>query len=305
MCGYLTVGLANLTVKMGYSHCKLTREVERSATQCGSLAWDISEISNDDSAIHFYTGFPDYTTLLICFNFLGDSVKHLNYWYANRMKQDHVLSNKGAPRALNPLNEFFMVLCRFRLGLLEQDLAHRFGISQSTVSRVCITWINLLFVKFKEVPIWPTREQVDQFMPQCFKENYPSTRCIIDATEIFIQQPSSPAAQQMTFSSYKNHNTLKAIVAITPNGSVCFVSKLFGGCVSDRELAIQCGLLNHLEPGDSLMADRGFMIADLLEPLGVDLNIPPQKLLPQLTESELVETRRIASVRIHVERIIG
>ena len=142
-------------------------------------------------------------------------------------------------------------------------------------------------------------------MPQCFKENYPSTRCIIDATEIFIQQPSSPAAQQMTFSSYKNHNTLKAIVAITPNGSVCFVSKLFGGCVSDRELAIQCGLLNHLEPGDSLMADRVFMIADLLEPLGVDLNIPPQKLLPQLTESELVETRRIASVRIHVERIIG
>ena len=35
------------------------------------------------------------------------------------------------------------------------------------------------------------------------------------------------------------------------------------------------------------------------------VNIPPQKLLPQLTESELVETRRIASVRIHVERIIG
>ena len=52
-----------------------------------------------------------------------------------------------------------------------------------------------------------------------------------------------------------------------------------GDSVSDHELAIQCGLLTNLEPGDSLMADRGFMIADLLEPLGVDLNVPPQKLL--------------------------
>ena len=141
-------------------------------------------------------------------------------------------------------------------------------------------------------------------MPKCFKD-YPATRCIIDATEIFIQQPSSPVAQQLTFSSYKNHNTLKALVGITPSGAVCFVSKLFGGCISDKELTVQCGILKLLERGDSVMADRGFNIADLLAARGVDLNIPPMKLQPQLTEEELVETRRIASVRIHVERSIG
>ena len=46
-------------------------------------------------------------------------------------------------------------------------------------------------------------------MPQLFKDYYPTTRCIIDATELFIQSPSNPQAQ-LTFSSYKNHNTLKA-----------------------------------------------------------------------------------------------
>ncbi len=49
----------------------------------------------------------------------------------------------------------------------------------------------------------------------------------------------------------------------------------------------------------------GFMIADLLAARGVELNIPLNKILPQLTESELVETRGIAPVRIHVERAIG
>ena len=40
---------------------------------------------------------------------------------------------------------FFLVLIRLRLGLMEQDLADRFEISQSTVSRIIITWINFLF----------------------------------------------------------------------------------------------------------------------------------------------------------------
>lgn len=49
------------------------------------------------------------------------------------------------------------------------------------------------------------------------------------------------------------------------------------------------------------MADKGFNIANVLE-LGVSLNIPPRKNSAQFDEVELVETRRIASLRIHVER---
>ena len=49
------------------------------------------------------------------------------------------------------------------------------------------------------------------------------------------------------------------------------------------------------------MADKGFTIADLLITRGVTLNIPPIKTEDQLTERELVQTRRIACLRIHVE----
>ena len=55
----------------------------------------------------------------------------------------------------------------------------------------------------------------------------------VDATEISIEKPNNPETQQVTFSSYKNSNTLKALV---PNGSISFVSTLNGDSISDEEL---------------------------------------------------------------------
>lgn len=51
------------------------------------------------------------------------------------------------------------------------------------------------------------------------------------------------------------------------------------------------------------MADRGFNIQEILAFKGVEVNVPPfMNESGQFNESELLETRRIASPRIHVER---
>ena len=81
------------------------------------------------------------------------------------------------------------------------------------------------------------------------------------------------------------------------------MSSLYSGSISDKELTRQSGLLSLLEKGDSVMAVKGFHISDLLLSLDVSLNIPPfLHGKSQLDEHELIETRRIASLRIHVER---
>ena len=140
-------------------------------------------------------------------------------------------------------------------------------------------------------------------MPRQFREKYPSTRVIIDATEIFVEQPQLPELQKMTFSSYKNHNTFKALVGISPDGAITFVSSLYPGCISDKELTRKSSILDLLEERDSVMADRGFEIEEDLMFIGVRLNIPPfLRGKEQLSENELVSTRRIASLRTHVER---
>ena len=194
-------------------------------------------------------------------------------------------------------------MIRLRLGLFEKDLGYRFDVSQSTVSRILTTWINFIYLQFQSIPLWPSRAAINADMPDCFKRMYPSTRVILDATEIRVEKPSLPKLQQATFSNYKNTNTYKALVGISPSGVITFVSKLYAGSISDKELTRSSGILEMLESGDSVMADRGFNIQEDLALLGVALNIPPfLKGKTQLTEKELIETRRIASIRIHVER---
>ena len=65
-------------------------------------------------------------------------------------------------------------------------------------------------------------------------------------------------------------------------------------------------MLDLLEPGDNVMADRGFDIGDVLEARGITLNIPPfLGEHDQLSSREVEARRRIASLRIPVERAIG
>ena len=129
---------------------------------------------------------------------------------------------------------------------------------------------------------------------------------IIDCSEIFIERPSSLSAQAETYSTYKNHNTVKFLIAISPTGAIIFVSKCWGGPVSDKHLTAHNGFIRHLMYGDLVLADRGFDIAEDLSLVGGSLAISPlTKGKKQFSQSEVEQARALSSVKIHVERAIG
>ena len=69
-----------------------------------------------------------------------------------------------------------------------------------------------------------------------FQRVVPITRVVIDATEFLVEKPASPKVQAATWSNYKNKNTLKLLVGVTPNGCISFLSSLWGSRISDKEI---------------------------------------------------------------------
>ena len=243
---------------------------------------------NNEDRVRFYTGLPGFDMLKFVFGFVSPLITRRS-------------------KTLTLFQEFIMVLMKLRLNVPLQDLAFRFGVSLSTVSRTFSAWMTVMDIRLCPLVRWPEREELWHTMPMCFQYAFrKKTTIIIDCFEVFIEWPSNLLARSQTFSSYKNHNTVNVRIGITPQGSICFVSKAWGGQTSDKYLTERCGLLNNLKPGDLVMADQGFTISESVRLYQEKLAIPAfTKGKDQLDPIDFEKTRGIANVRIHVERVIG
>lgn len=64
------------------------------------------------------------------------------------------------------------------------------------------------------------------------------------------------------------------MVGCSPGGFVSYLSPAYGGSVSDRQIVERSNLTTLCDPGDSIMADKGFNIQDLFAQSDVTINIP-------------------------------
>jgi len=108
-----------------------------------------------------------------------------------------------------------------------------------------------------------------------FSDFFKNCVSIIDCFEVFIERPSDLKARAQTWSNYKQHNTIKFLISITPQGSISFVSKAWGGRVTDKHLTEHCESLDKLSPGDLILADRGFTIEDSVGLFCAEVITPP------------------------------
>ena len=243
--------------------------------------------ADHDDRVTFYTGLSGFDVLKATFSFISPFVTRRS-------------------KSLSLFQEFIMVVMKLRLNVPPQDLAYRFGISLSTVSRTFSTWLTVMDIRLSPIIRWPERDELWHTMPLCFQFSFgKKTTVIIDCFEIFIERPSNLLARAQTFSNYKHHNTVKVLIAITPQGSICFTSKAWGGRTSDKYLTDKCGLLNHLKTGELVMADQGFTIHESVALYQAQLAIPAfTRGKNQLEPLDVERTRGITNVRIHVKRVI-
>ena len=128
-----------------------------------------------------------------------------------------------------------------------------------------------MYDHMKSLIPWSTCEQILANF-----SDMPQVRIAIDATEFLCKKPSSLIAQNLTWSENKHHNTFKVLIGVAPNGLVISILRVWGGHTSDRHTVQKDGdlLIPLIEPGDIILADKGFAVGYFLAS-DIGLNMSP------------------------------
>lgn len=236
-------------------------------------------------------------------------------------QQENASTTKPRSAIFRGINGLFFCLVAMRTGLPVVAVSSLFGASEQTGGRAFTTWVTFLygalrpFVRLPEVDeVWSS--ETGSTAPSNFKNRgMGKVVIILDATEIETFRVWHTDLAYYIFSPYKKRPTGKLLIGVTPGGSICFISHLYGGRISDTELVHRSGVIQELESkgfggceGYQVMADRGFNAigVQLLE-IGMSLVAPPwsRQGEEQFQADDAKYTQEVANVRIHVERAIG
>lgn len=233
------------------------------------------------------------------YEWLGPAKFDLNYWGSK--------AKKSKEKTLFDISEeLFVTLLRLRRGFNIFTLAHIYGTSETYIRKIFTTWIMFLYCHFRDYKnvMFSVRNSFDNklTMPKVFR-NFKNIRASIDCTEFRCEVPEDYSQQGNMYSSYKHHTTMKCMIAVNPYGAACFISDLYEGSITDEALFEDCGFLEYVNPGDSFLVDKGFNIQEKLLSKRATIFIPPfLGDRAKFTKEEVIQTKRIAKARIHVER---
>ena len=198
-----------------------------------------------------------------------------------------------------------ITMMRLKTGLSFTSLGVMLGTDRSTCSRSFAAVLPVLSSILKECIEFPSKEKVLCNMPQCFKQ-YKNVRVVLDCTEVSIERHSCLDCRICSYSHYHGCESVKVMVGCSPAGTITYVSDVYGGKVSDKQIFTDSRLVNQLEPYiDGVMVDKGFLIDEECLANAISLVRPPfLRNEKQLSPADARLTRDIAWARVHVERAI-
>jgi hypothetical protein len=258
----------------------------------------------------------------------------------------HRLSSQR-PAGLEPIDACLYTLYVLRTGIKARLAAAQFGISEGAASQIFTTWVVYMHRELEREHPWPTREEIARSRPTAFvKMGARDARMIIDCTEFVVEIGDEPVLKKLMWyahsaesepctqstalrtssarscwlrpvtrsprSEYKQRYTVKLLVGMSPCGTIVYISEALPGSITDNSIVRVSRVMDFLEQGDGLLADRGFKIWSLALRNKVRLIIPAcsfsqgkGKGTVPMTAQEAHNTYEIAHLRVHVERAMS
>ncbi|XP_069804566.1 uncharacterized protein [Dendropsophus ebraccatus] len=231
----------------------------------------MNSIKRESKWVRFYTGFDSYEHLV---DFLGFLTADQKLCTGRIRKKTEV----GPQSALTLEDQLLLVLTRLRLGLLLQDLAFRFRVSESTVSRYWLNWTELLHARLTQIPILYSARYLEIFEPKRTVQYQGLTCTIMDCTDLFFEVQAKDRAKPAPTHPSRNHYLRRGYAIASSNGFITFSSSLPFGIATK----VMDG-----QPQEELYAE-----------ISPQLQLPPfmQNVPAQLSEQQKEMSRQVLSI---------
>ncbi|XP_048089742.1 uncharacterized protein LOC125287762 [Alosa alosa] len=174
---------------------------DRLQEECASLHRDVIRLTAENERLK-----EDLKVSRFCYSTIKSDIAQFIYglqtivfdWLIQKLSGTvDVVCNK-----ISFQDHLLVVLMKLKIGFSNKYLAYKFNVSNSTISKICRTWIPTMAIVLKPLIKWPSKGAVLKSLPKSFKN------CIIDCTEIFIDRPTNLTARAQTWSNYKHTTTL-------------------------------------------------------------------------------------------------
>ncbi|XP_022080180.1 uncharacterized protein LOC110973579 [Acanthaster planci] len=200
---------------------------------------------------------------------------------------------------LSAENNLLVFLMRLKMATPFKHLAAQFGVSPATAEQVFILILVTLTDLTSGLIRWPPKSVVRSTMPAFIRRSFPHCRLITDCLEIETEALSQLFDQLLMICKLDSAFKVKALIGLTPSGYVCFVSKLFGGSISQDKLSQESSLQYFLNSGDEILS----LTPDRYLPSLRGIKVHTAPVSPQFPEVSLIYREDAASLNCHFDKL--
>lgn len=135
------------------------------------------------------------------------------------------------------------------------ELSRMFEIAENVISNIFLTWVSLIKKTMEWTQYLAKSKTCKIVLTIKFPKMLPENKGHYRWNRMCNTNNKNPAKQQATFSTFKKRNAIQFLVGTTPGGLVSYISEVYGGFTSDRQIVERSNLLHVCDRKDSIMTN--------------------------------------------------
>ncbi|XP_078063802.1 uncharacterized protein LOC144489831 [Mustelus asterias] len=287
----------------------LSKQVKEKEGRVKEAAFSIDNMKSSNKWVRFHTGFDSHAKFEAFLHFVTQDPGLCSGKIRGNIARGRL--DAGPHSTLSHADQLLLVMCRLRLGLLLQDLAYRFKISETTVSRVWLNWTEVIQARLMQIPVTCSPKYVQAFEPKRrLQHRGGEALTLLDCTDLFFeaQARERTAGPDAWRQPYRNHYVRRGYALVAPSGFLTFAS---GAALGEGGTAAEEGREEDEEEEEEEEEEGEEGGGGEATPAAGERGLAGLKLPTfftggvALTEEQRALTRQVLSVRSHVDKVLN